>query len=47
MGARDWIGEMGLICGGTPWECDIGWMWAMGLGYGGGGGGGDARLDHK
>ena len=27
MGARDWIGEMGLICGGTPWGCDTGWMW--------------------
>ena len=35
MEAHDWIGEMGLICGGTPWVCDTGWMWAMGLSYGG------------
>ena len=35
MEAPDWIGEMGLICGGTPWGCDTGWMWAMGLSYGG------------
>ena len=35
MGVRDWIGEMGLICWGTPWGCDTGWMWAMGLSYGG------------
>ena len=36
MGVRDWIGQMGLICGGTPWGCDTGWIWAMGLSYGGG-----------
>ena len=35
MGACDWIGEMGLMCGGTSWGCDIGWMWAMRLSYGG------------
>ena len=33
MGVRDWIGEMGLICGGTPWGCYTSWMWAMGLSY--------------
>ena len=27
---RDWIG---VICGGTPWGCDTGWMWGMGLIY--------------
>ena len=35
MGVRDWIGEMGLICGDTPWGYDAGGMWAMGLSYGG------------
>ena len=25
MGAHDWIGEMGLIWGGTPLGCDTGW----------------------
>ena len=25
MGAYDWIGEMGLIWGGTPLGCDAGW----------------------
>ena len=35
MGARDSIGEMGLICGGMPWGCDTGWIWAIGLNYGG------------
>ena len=34
-GAHDWIGEMGLICGGTPLGCDTGWMWVMRLIYGG------------
>ena len=33
MGARDWIRDMGLICGGTPWGCDTGWMWVMRLIY--------------
>ena len=51
MGAHDWIGEMGLIWGGTPLGCDAGWdtSWGrdwireMGLICGGmpwGGGGG-------
>ena len=34
-GLRDWIGEMGLNCGGTPWGCDTGCMRAVGLSYGG------------
>ena len=31
MRACDWIGEMGLICGGMPWGCDTGWMWGDGI----------------
>ena len=38
MGARDCIGEMGLICGGTPWgrATRLGWWnWFVGVRHGG------------
>ena len=39
MGVHDWIGEMELICGGTPWGATLAgcgwWYWFMGAFHGG------------